>query len=89
VRNHARSVLACDFFVAVTTTFRVVYVFVILEVDTRRIVHWNLTAHPTADWTGAAVPNDRVRGCRSLSGITKSKHSRRIVPTSRSQNALA
>jgi putative transposase len=51
VRNHARSVLACDFFVAVTTTFRVVYVFVILEVGTRRIMHWNLTAHPTADWT--------------------------------------
>lgn len=51
VRNHARSVLACDFFVAVTATFRVVYVFVVLEVGTRRIVHWNVTAHPTADWT--------------------------------------
>ncbi len=51
VRNHARSVLACDFFVVVTATFRVVYVFVVLEVDTRRILHWNMTAHPTADWT--------------------------------------
>jgi hypothetical protein len=51
VRNHARSVLACDFFVAVTATFRVVYVFVVLEVGTRRIVHWNVTAHPTGDWT--------------------------------------
>ena len=51
VRNHARSVLACDFFVAVTATFRLVYVFVVMEVGTRRIVHWNLTAHPTADWT--------------------------------------
>jgi putative transposase len=43
--------VACDFFVAVTATFRVVYVFVVLEVGTRRIVHWNVTAHPTADWT--------------------------------------
>src|SRR5262249_61729910 len=51
VRNHARSVLACDFFVAVTVTFRVVNIFVVMEVGTRRIVHWNLTAHPTADWT--------------------------------------
>src|SRR5262245_15535789 len=51
VRNHARAVLACDFFVTVTATFRVVYVFVVLEVGTRRIVHWNTTAHPTADWT--------------------------------------
>ena len=47
MRNHARSVLACDFFVAVTATLRVVYVFVVLKVGTRRIVHWNMTAHPT------------------------------------------
>jgi putative transposase len=51
VRNHARSVLASDFFVVVTATFRILYVFVVLEVGTRRIVHWNVTAHPTADWT--------------------------------------
>ena len=51
VRNHTRSVLACDFFVAVSATFRVVYIFVVMEVGTRRIVHWNVTAHPTADWT--------------------------------------
>jgi putative transposase len=43
--------LACDFFVAITATFRVVYVFAVMEVGTRRIVHWNLTAHPSADWT--------------------------------------
>jgi putative transposase len=35
----------------VTARFRVVYVFVVLEVGTRRIVHWNVTEHPTADWT--------------------------------------
>jgi putative transposase len=51
VRNHARAVLACDFFVAVTVRFRVVDVFVVL-VGTRRIVHWNVTPHPSADWTG-------------------------------------
>jgi putative transposase len=51
VRNHARSALACDFFVVVTTTFRMMYVFVVLEVGTRRIRHWNVTAHPTASWT--------------------------------------
>jgi putative transposase len=51
VRTHAKSVLACDFFIAVTATFRIVYVFVVLEVGTRRIVHWNTTDHPTADWT--------------------------------------
>jgi transposase InsO family protein len=51
VRNHARCVLASDFFVVVTATFRILYVFVVLEVGTRRILHWNVTAHPTANWT--------------------------------------
>jgi putative transposase len=51
VRNHARETLACDFFVAVTATFRLVYVFLVLEIGTRRILHWNVTEHPTAEWT--------------------------------------
>ncbi len=51
MRNHARSVLATDFFVVVTATFRLLYVFVVLDVGTRRILHWNVTAHPTAEWT--------------------------------------
>jgi transposase InsO family protein len=51
VRNHASAVLACDFFVAVTAAFRAWYVFVVLEVGTRRILHWNVTEHPTAEWT--------------------------------------
>jgi transposase InsO family protein len=51
VQNHAHGILACDFFVTVTAGFRVLYVFVIMEVGTRRIAHFNVTAHPTADWT--------------------------------------
>ena len=51
VRNHAHAVLACDFFTAITVRFRILYVFVVLDVGTRRIVHWNVTEHPTADWT--------------------------------------
>lgn len=51
VRNHAREVLACDFFVTVTAAFRIVYVFVVLDIGTRRIIHWNTTTHPTAEWT--------------------------------------
>jgi putative transposase len=50
MRNHARSIRASDFFVVVTATFRILYVFVVLEVGTRRILHWNVTAHPAADW---------------------------------------
>ena len=49
VRNHARGMLASDFLVVVTAHFRVLYVFVVMEVGTRKIVHFNVTDHPTAD----------------------------------------
>jgi hypothetical protein len=39
--------LASDFLVAVTVRFRMIYVFVVLDVSTRRIVHWNVIEHPT------------------------------------------
>jgi putative transposase len=51
VRNHAEAILACDFFITVTAGFRILYVFVVLDIGTRRIVHWNVTEHPTAEWT--------------------------------------
>ena len=51
IRNHAEALLTCDFFVVVTAGFRILYVFVLLEVGTRRVRHYNVTAHPTAEWT--------------------------------------
>jgi putative transposase len=51
VRNHAHALVACDFCVVVTATFRMLYVFVALEVGSRRLVHVNVTSHPTAAWT--------------------------------------
>src|SRR5215813_12058609 len=51
VHNHAKVIVACDFFVVVTATFRTLYVFVIMELGTRRILHQNVTAQPTAEWT--------------------------------------
>ena len=51
LRNHAAAILACDFFVAVTATFRMLYVFVVIEHGTRRLAHINVTANPNADWT--------------------------------------
>lgn len=51
VRNHAQAILACDFFIVMTARFRILYVFVAMEVGTRQIAHFNVTAHPTAEWT--------------------------------------
>ena len=50
LKNHARGIIACDFCVAVTTTFRILYVFVVIEHASRRLIHLNATAHPTAAW---------------------------------------
>jgi transposase InsO family protein len=51
LRLHAQGIIACDFFVAVTATFRQLYVFVVIEHRSRRLVHCNVTAQPTAAWT--------------------------------------
>ena len=51
LRNHAKAIVACDFFVAVTATFRLLYVFVVIEHGARRLLHLNITSHPTAPWT--------------------------------------
>jgi putative transposase len=51
VHNHAKAIVACDFCTVVTATFRLLYVFVVMEHATRRILHLNVTAHPTALWT--------------------------------------
>lgn len=51
LRNHAKAILACDFFVTATARFRLLYVFVVIRHGSRRFLHFNLTAHPSAVWT--------------------------------------
>ena len=50
VQNHAKEVWACDFLTQYTAFFAVVYVLVILEVGSRRMVHVNVTSNPTLPW---------------------------------------
>jgi transposase InsO family protein len=51
LRLHAQGIVACDFFIAVTAAFRLLYVFVLIEHRSRRLIHCNVTAHPSAAWT--------------------------------------
>jgi len=50
--NHLQQLASIDFFTVPTIRFQVLYVFLVLARDRRRIVHCNVTAHPTAELTG-------------------------------------
>jgi len=49
--NHVKDLVAVDFFVVPTATFGVLFGFLVLAHERRRVVHFNVTAHPTAEWT--------------------------------------
>jgi putative transposase len=51
LNNHVRSMVSVDFFTVPTIRFQILYVFLVLAHDRRRIVHFAVTAHPTAQWT--------------------------------------
>jgi putative transposase len=51
LKNHALDLIALDFFTVPTATFRVLFVLVVLTHSRRRLVHFNVTEHPTAEWT--------------------------------------
>ncbi len=57
LRNHTQDLVSIDFFVVPTATFRVLYVFLVLEHERRRIVHFNVTDGPSAHWTGQQLVN--------------------------------
>jgi putative transposase len=64
LKNHLDGIAAIDFFVVPTPTFRVLFVFVVLSCARRRILHFNVTASPSAAWTAQqivnAFPNESV-----------------------------
>ena len=52
LENHVKTMVSVDFFTVPTIRFQVLYVFLVLAHDRRRILHFAVTAHPTAEWTG-------------------------------------
>jgi putative transposase len=55
LKNHVKDLVALDFFVVPTVSYQVLFVLVILAHERRRVVHFNVTAHPTAEWTARQV----------------------------------
>jgi putative transposase len=55
--NHIHQLVSVDFFTVPTIRFQVLYVFLVLAHEQRRILHFNVTAHPTAEWTAQQMRN--------------------------------
>src|SRR5437762_5183854 len=53
--NHVSTLISIDFFTVPTVTGRVLFVLVVLMHHRRRIVHVNVTEHPTAAWTAQQI----------------------------------
>src|SRR5438094_8785874 len=53
--NHVRDLVSIDFFTVPTARLRVLFVFVVLAHDRRRVLHFNVTEHPTAVWTAQQI----------------------------------
>ena len=62
LNNHREAIAAMDFYTVPTLTFGVLYCFFVIAHDRRRILHWNVTRHPTSAWV--KVRNgEKVHGC--------------------------
>jgi len=53
--NHVGDLVGVDFFTVPTATFRVLYCFIILGHERRRVIHFNVTTNPTARWTAQQI----------------------------------
>jgi putative transposase len=72
LKNHIREIVATDFFVVPTVKNQVLFVFLVLAHERRRVLHFNVTANPTAEWAGQQVVEafpwtaDRIDSARVL-----------------------
>jgi hypothetical protein len=55
VKNHLRELVAIDFFTVPTVTFKTLYVLLVLSLDRRRIISFNVADSPTADWIALQI----------------------------------
>jgi transposase InsO family protein len=55
LKNHLRHTVATDFFTVPTVTFNILYVFVVLRHDRRRVLHFNVTTNPTSAWAARQI----------------------------------
>jgi hypothetical protein len=74
--NHAKDLASIDFFAVPTATFRILYALLVLRHGRRRVVHFNVTEHPTPPWSAQQMlevcPWDEVPRSISCAIATRS-----------------
>ena len=55
LENHVSDLVSVDFLTVPTATFRILYVFLILHHERRQVLHFNVTDHPTAEWSAQQI----------------------------------
>jgi putative transposase len=66
LKNHVQDLVSLDFFVVPTVTHKVLFVLVMQAHERPRVVHFNIIAHPMAEWTAQQVL-EAFRLCRKFS----------------------
>jgi len=76
LKNHVKQIAAIDFFTVPTVRFQILYCFIVLRHHRRRLVHFNVTANPTAQWTSQM---DYYNNCRTHLSLKKNSPKPRNV----------
>jgi hypothetical protein len=78
VRNHLVGTIAVDFLTVPTVTFGILYVFFVLSLDRRRVLHVNVAAHPHSAWAAQQV----VEAMGRIASLEKLAYLRRFAAKS-------
>ncbi|MBI9060163.1 MAG: transposase [Labilibaculum sp.] len=57
LRNHSKEIISMDFFTVPTINFKILHVLVMIENHRRKIIHFNVTEHPTSIWSAQQMRN--------------------------------
>jgi putative transposase len=83
--NHMKQMASMDFFTVPTATFRVLFVFIVLSHDRRRVMHFNVTDYPSEEWTAQqmreAFPWEAQSICSEIGMRFSEEHSLRSPRT--------
>ena len=78
LENHLKSLVSVDFFTVPTIRFKILYVFLVLAHERRRILHFAVTAHPTAEWTAQQL-REKVSGLGARQEHDVSRYSKDLL----------